>query len=123
MELVMKKTSAIIACCLGLVLLPRLPALAQDYPARPVHVIVALPAGTGADITARVVSERMGQILGQSFIIENRPGGGSSVGAAAAARSANDGYTLFIGSLANVISGAMNSTLSFNFQHDFAPVA
>jgi len=98
------------------------PAIAQDFPTRPVRVIVGLPAGTGADITARVVGERMSQSLGQSFIIENRPGAGSSVGAAAAARSANDGYTLLIGSLANVINGAMNPSLSFKFEKDFAPI-
>lgn len=118
----MRRMSLVIACCSSLILSHVPPAIAQDYPTRPVRVIVALPAGTGADVTARVVGERMGQILGQTFIIENRPGGGSSVGAAAAARSPNDGYTLFIGSLANVINGAMNSTLSFNFQNDFVPI-
>jgi tripartite-type tricarboxylate transporter receptor subunit TctC len=97
-------------------------ALAEDYPTRPVRIVVALPAGTGADTTARVVGERMSQILGQSIIIENRPGAGSSVGALAVARSPNDGYTLLIGSLANVLNGAMNPALKFKFESDFAPV-
>lgn len=97
-------------------------AAAQSYPSRPVRIIVALPAGTAADITARLAGARMGEILGQQFVIENRPGGGTSVGAAAAARSPADGYTLFIATITNVINAAMNPNLSFDFVKDFDPV-
>ena len=95
---------------------------AQDYPSKPVHIINALPAGTAADITARLVGARMGQILGQQFIVENRPGGGSSLGAAAAARAPADGFTLFNATITNVVNAAMNPNLPFDLVKDFAPI-
>lgn len=98
-------------------------AQAQDYPTRPVRIIVGYPPGTSADVTARVVSTGMGKILGQQFIVENRPGAGSSLGAATAARADKDGYTLLLGSIANTINAAMYSNLTFDFVKDFTPVA
>ena len=96
------------------------PARAQDYPTAPVHVISGFPAGTTADISARVVGARIGQILGQQFVIENRPGAASSLAAAAVARAPKDGYTLYIGSAANLINAAMNPNLTFDFIRDFS---
>jgi tripartite-type tricarboxylate transporter receptor subunit TctC len=108
-----------LACAAGLIASP---AAAQPYPSRPVRLVVALPAGTAADITARLVGARMGETLGQQFIIENRPGGGSSLGAAAAARAPADGYTLFVATITNVINATMNPSLPFDFAKDFAAV-
>src|SRR5271169_383561 len=72
-------------------------ATAQDaYPSRPIHVIVGFTPGTAADITARVVGNGVGAILGQQIVIENKPGAGSSVGAEYVAHAAKDGYTLFL---------------------------
>ena len=95
---------------------------AQDYPNAPIHLISGFPPGSTADISARVVGAKMGQILGQQFVIENRVGAGSSLAGAQAARAAKDGYTLFIGSAANVINAAMISNLNFDFYKDFTPI-
>src|SRR5712692_7935004 len=102
--------------------LAALPAKAADYPNAPIHLISGFPAGTTADISARVVGGKMGQILGQQFVTENRPGAGSSLAAAQVARASKDGYTLLVGSAANVINAAMNPNLSFDFSKDFTPI-
>ncbi len=107
---------AALACTAGL-------ARAQDYPNAPIHLISGFPAGSTADISARVVGAKMGQILGQQVVIENKLGAGSSIAAAQAARAPKDGYTLFIGSAANVINAAMTPNLNFDFYKDFAPIA
>jgi tripartite-type tricarboxylate transporter receptor subunit TctC len=99
------------------------PARAEDYPARPVRIIVGFIPGSSADITARVVGQRMGQILGQQFVTENKPGAGSSLAAEFAARAPKDGYTLFLGSSANITNAAINPNLSFDMARDFAPIA
>jgi tripartite-type tricarboxylate transporter receptor subunit TctC len=98
------------------------PARAQDYPTAPVHIVSGFPAGTTADISARVVGAKLGQILGQQFVVENRPGAASSIAAAAVARAPKDGYTLYIGSAANLTNGAMNPNLPFDFIKDFTPI-
>jgi tripartite-type tricarboxylate transporter receptor subunit TctC len=97
-------------------------ALADDYPSRPVRVMVGFSAGTGADITARVIGHRMGQILGQQMVVENKVGAGSSFAAEAVARAPKDGYTLLIASIANPINAIVSSSLSFDFPKDFAPI-
>jgi tripartite-type tricarboxylate transporter receptor subunit TctC len=98
------------------------PALAQDYPSAPVHLISGFPAGSTADISARVVGAKMGAILGQQFVIENRLGAASSIAGAQAARAAKDGYTLFVSSAANMINAAMNPNLNFDIIKDFEPI-
>jgi tripartite-type tricarboxylate transporter receptor subunit TctC len=97
-------------------------ARADDYPNAPIHLISGFPPGSTADISARVVGARMGQILGQQFVIENRVGAGSSLAAVQVARAAKDGYTLYVGNAANVINAAMSSNLNFDFYKDFEPV-
>jgi len=108
--------AAVLACTAGL-------AGAQDYPNAPIHLISGFQAGSTADISARVIGAKMGQILGQQFVIENRLGAGSSLAGAQAARAPKDGYTLFVASAANVINAAMSSNLNFDFYKDFVPVA
>jgi tripartite-type tricarboxylate transporter receptor subunit TctC len=98
-------------------------AHAEDYPARPVRIIVGFIPGSAADITARVLGQRMGQTLGQQFVIENKPGAGSSLAAELVARAPNDGYTLFLGSSANITNAAINPALGFDMAKDFAPIA
>jgi tripartite-type tricarboxylate transporter receptor subunit TctC len=112
-------------CRLGLamVLLPH-PALAQGvYPSRPVHLIVGFPPGASMDITARALGNGLSQLLGQQFVIENKPGASSSIAAEYAARAVADGYTLFVGSSANITNQAITPGLSFDMIKDFAPVA
>ena len=99
-------------------------ALGQsDYPNRPVRLIVGFIPGSSADITARVLGQRMGQILGQQFEVEGKPGAGSSLAAEFVARAPKDGYTLFIASSANITNAAINPNLPFDIGKDFAPVA
>jgi tripartite-type tricarboxylate transporter receptor subunit TctC len=100
------------------------PALAQsDYPNRPVRLMVGFIPGSSADITARVLGQRMGQILGQQFVIETKPGAGSSLAAEFVARAPKDGYTLFIASSANITNAAINPNLPFDIAKDLTPIA
>jgi tripartite-type tricarboxylate transporter receptor subunit TctC len=99
------------------------PTHAQDYPSAPVRIISGFSAGSTADITARVVGAKMGQILGQQFVIEDRTGAASSIAAAMVARAPKDGYTLYVANAANMINAAMSSNLSFDILKDFAPIA
>jgi tripartite-type tricarboxylate transporter receptor subunit TctC len=98
------------------------PCGAQDYPNKPVRLVVGFTPGSVADITARVLGNRMGQILGQQFVIENKPGAGSNLAAEFVARSAKDGYTLFLSGSVNANNAAMASNLSFDIVKDFAPL-
>src|SRR3954470_12825715 len=98
-------------------------ANAEDYPARPVRIIVGFIPGSSADITARVLGNRMGQILGQQFVIENKPGAASNLAAENVARAPKDGYTLFLAGSVNISNAAMPSNLSFDIVKDFAPIA
>jgi tripartite-type tricarboxylate transporter receptor subunit TctC len=97
-------------------------ASAEDYPNRPVRVMVGFSPGTTADITARVVGQRIGQNLSQQIVVENKAGAGSSFAAEAVARAPKDGYTLLLASIANPINAVVSSNLSFDFPKDFAPI-
>lgn len=98
-------------------------ALAQaDYPSRPVRIVVGFGPGSAADLTARTLAQYLSQALGQQFVVENKPGGGSTVAAEQVVRSDKDGYTLFIGTAANVINGVLQPNLSFDFAKDLAPI-
>ena len=94
----------------------------SDYPNKPIRMVVGFTPGSVADITARVLGNRMGQILGQSVVVENRPGAGSSLAAEFVARSAKDGYTLFLPGSANIANAAINPNLPFDIAKDFAPI-
>ena len=98
-------------------------ALAETYPARPVHLIVGFAAGGPQDITMRLIGQWLSERLGQSFIVENRPGAGGNVGAEAVVRAAPDGYTLLSVSSPNAINASLYTNLTFNFIRDIAPVA
>jgi tripartite-type tricarboxylate transporter receptor subunit TctC len=99
------------------------PCGAQDYPNKPVRLVVGFTPGSVADITARVLGNRMGQILGQQFVIENKAGAASNLAAEFVARAPKDGYTLFLPGSVNANNAAMMSNLSFDITKDFAPVA
>ena len=72
------------------------PVNAADYPIRPVHIIVGLTAGSGVDIMARMVGQKLADAMGQPFIVENKPGAGSNIGTRLAAAAERDGYTIFV---------------------------
>ena len=97
-------------------------AQAQDYPTRPVRIVVGFGAGSGADITARVVGARMSEILGQQIVVENKTGAGSSIGADYVAHASNDGYTLFMATISQPINAAVSPHLNFDFVKDFSPI-
>lgn len=99
------------------------PAAARDYPARPVHWIVAFPAGGSNDIVARVIAQALSERLGQQFIIENKSGAGGNIGTEAALRAPADGYTLLFVAPHNAINATLYPKLSFDFLKDSAPVA
>jgi tripartite-type tricarboxylate transporter receptor subunit TctC len=97
-------------------------AQAQDYPKTPVTIICGFAPGSTADVSARIVGGRMGDTLGQRFVVETRLGAASSTAAASVARAPKDGYTLFIGSVGNIVNAAMRSDLTFDFATDLVPI-
>jgi tripartite-type tricarboxylate transporter receptor subunit TctC len=97
-------------------------ASAQAYPTRPVRIIVGFPAGGGADIVARLIGQWLSERLGQPFIIENRPGAASNLGAEAVVRAPADGYTLLVVTSTNAINATFYDKLNFNLIRDIAPV-
>ena len=99
------------------------PAFAEDYPARPVRVVVGFPAGAAGDLVSRALAGYLGGALGQQFVVENRPGASSNIATEYAARAPKDGYTLFLGTVANVTNAATSAGLPFDFGKDFAPIA
>jgi tripartite-type tricarboxylate transporter receptor subunit TctC len=100
-----------------------LPALAQDYPARPLKVIVPFSPGGAVDGPMRAIAEQMGRRLKQQVIIENRPGAGATIGSEAVAKSPPDGYTLLLASQTNAISATLYSKLAFNPIDDFVGIS
>jgi tripartite-type tricarboxylate transporter receptor subunit TctC len=113
---------AIIGLGLALAAAPYGPAAeAQDYPNRPVRVVVGFAPGAVADIIARAMASQMSRGLGQQLVVENRPGAGSSLGAEFVARAPKDGYTLLMSTVAQAINPALNQ-LSFDFGKDLAPI-
>ena len=105
--------------------LPALPqaVLAQSYPTRPVRIIVAVSAGGTTDILARLIAQWLSNRLGQPFVVENRPGGGTNIGTEMAARAPADGYTLFMANTANTIAASLYKNLPFHFPTDLVAVS
>jgi tripartite-type tricarboxylate transporter receptor subunit TctC len=98
-------------------------AQAQAYPTRPVRLIVAVAAGGGADIVTRLMGQWLSERLGQQFIVENRPGGGTNIGTEMVVHAPADGYTLLQVNLAHAINATLYDKLNYNFLRDIAPVA
>ncbi len=100
------------------------PAFAQgQYPDRPVKLIVGFAPGGPTDIVARLIGHRLENALGQTFIIENKPGGGSNIASQEAARAKPDGYTLFVGTVANATNISTYKKLNYDTQRDFIPIS
>ena len=98
------------------------PAFADDYPARPVRLVIPYPAGGATDVIARLLADKLGTRWGQGVIADNRPGAGTTIGAEMVARSAPDGYTLFMTTSAHTISGSLYKKLSYDPLKDFTPI-
>jgi hypothetical protein len=98
-------------------------AAADQYPTRPVRIIAGFAAGGGVDITARLIGRWLTDRLGQSFVVENRPGAGGNVGTEAVVSAAPDGYTLLLATVPNAVNASLYEKLNFNFIRDVAPIA
>jgi len=98
-------------------------AWAQSYPTRSVRLVVASPPGGIADLLARLMGEWLSKRLGQPFVIENRPGGGTNIATEVVVNASPDGYTLLLVSPANAINASLYDKLNFNFIRDIAPIA
>ena len=98
-------------------------AWAQAYPSRPVRLIAPVAPAGATDILARLMGQWLSERLGQSFVIENRPGGGNNIGTEAVVRAPADGYTLLMAATPNAVNATLYDKLSFNFLRDIAPVA
>jgi tripartite-type tricarboxylate transporter receptor subunit TctC len=109
------------------VVLPAISAIAaaQSWPARPVRLIIGYTPGGSADLTARLMGQWLSERLGQPFVIENRPGGGTNIATEAVVRAPPDGYTLLLAAPANAINATLydKDKLNFNFLRDVEPVA
>ncbi len=96
---------------------------AQDYPVRPVRVVIPWPAGGSNDIVGRVVSQKLAESLGQPFVIDNRPGASGAIGAELVAKAPGDGYTLMVHSTTHLGNATMYKKLAYDTLRDFVPVA
>jgi tripartite-type tricarboxylate transporter receptor subunit TctC len=96
---------------------------AQEYPSRPVKIIVPFAAGGPADVYARALAQRLQDVFRQSFIVEDRPGAGSLIGTEAVAKSPPDGYTLLLMSNTHTVNESLFASKSYDLMRDFAPVA
>ena len=99
------------------------PTWAQDYPTRPIRIIVPFSAGGAVDGPTRVIAQELGKRLKQQVIIDNRPGAGATIGSEAVAKAAPDGYTLLLASQTNAISASLYPKLSFNPVEDFVGIS
>jgi len=116
----MKRTALLIACLFAATTFVH----AQNYPLRPLRMIVPTAPGGGTDFTGRLVAAKLSESLGQQVVVENRGGGGGSVGADNAAKSTPDGYTLLLGSIAtHAVNPALYKKLPYDHLKDFAPVS
>jgi len=95
----------------------------ENYPSRPVKVLVGFPAGSATDVATRVVAESMRRRLGQPLIVDNRPGAASDIATKVAASSSPDGYTLFVATIANAINYAFPNSTSVDLAKEFVPVS
>ncbi len=96
---------------------------AQAFPTRPIKILVGFTPGTAADVATRVVAPKLGELLGQSVVIENKPGASSNIAADAVVHAPPDGYTLFMGTISNTINASLIKDVPYDFATDLAPVA
>jgi tripartite-type tricarboxylate transporter receptor subunit TctC len=108
---------------LGLALASATVATAQDYPSRPVRIIVPFSPGGAVDGPTRIIAQELGRRLGQPVVVENRPGAGATIGSEVAAHAPPDGYTLLLASQTNAIAASLYSKLNFDPVEDFVPIA
>jgi len=120
----MRRVLALACALAGFVLGAASPALAQNWPRQTVKIVVTFPPGGAADMLSRAIGAKMAENMGQSVVIENRPGAAGNVGITVVARAPADGYTLGVGTLSTLaINPALSQTLPFDARKDFIPIA
>ncbi|HET7167074.1 MAG TPA: tripartite tricarboxylate transporter substrate binding protein [Pseudolabrys sp.] len=97
-------------------------AFAQDWPSRPVHILIGFGAGGGTDVATRILADGLSEALGQQFIVENRPGAGGTIAGGMAAKAPSDGYTIVAISMGHSVSAVMVKQVPYDPVNDFAPV-
>lgn len=115
-----KYTATILACLVMSAAHAQSPV--PSYPSKTTRIVVGVSPGSAADIPARAIGQKLGEVFGQQFLIDNRPGAGGNIAAEFVAKSMPDGHTMLLGSIANAINTALYSKLPFDFNRDFAPV-
>src|SRR6202030_1010875 len=123
MKFSMQRFAACAIVCVALVCIAAAARAADDYPNHPVRWLVGYPPGGSTDICARLIGQYLSEHLGQQFAVENKPGAGNNLATEMAAKSAPDGYTVFLVNPANAINASLYKNLSFNFIADMARVA
>ena len=115
----------LVTLCLvtSLILAAPLAAFAQTYPAKPVRLVLGFPPGSAVDVVGRIFAAKLGEAVRQTVVVENRPGAGSNIAAEAVVRAPADGYTLFMGSIANTINASLYKSLPFDFGRDLAAIS
>jgi tripartite-type tricarboxylate transporter receptor subunit TctC len=107
----------------ALLLIAAMPAaLAEDWPSRPVHILIGFGAGGGTDVATRILADGLSESLGQQFVVENRPGAGGTIAGGMAAKAPKDGYTLLAISMGHSVSAVMVKQVPYDPVEDFAPV-
>jgi tripartite-type tricarboxylate transporter receptor subunit TctC len=114
---------ALVAIALASVLAPAATRAQADYPNKPIRLIIGFPAGSAADVSARVLASRMSQILGQQVVVESKPGAAGTIAAEYVAHAPKDGYTLFQTNSAVITATIINPKTSLDLVKDFTPVA
>jgi tripartite-type tricarboxylate transporter receptor subunit TctC len=102
---------------------PRAARAQDNYPVRPVHVIVGVAPGSTADVSLRVLAQKLSQIMGVQFVVENRTGAGTTMAAQFVVQAAKDGYTLMYGGSANTVNATLSPNVGFDFAKDLDPIA
>ena len=99
------------------------PALGQSFPSKQIRLVVPYSAGGGADTTARLIAPKLQEALGQTVVIDNKPGAGGAIGDDTVAKAALDGYTLLIGAFAHAVNPSLMAKMPFRTPEDFAPIS
>ena len=118
-----RRAAARLMLCCSALLVAAVPAMAQDYPTRPVRLIVPFAAGGSADVFGRFIAQRLQESLGQTFVVDNRPGAGSVIGTDAVAKAAPDGYTLLVMSNTHTVNESLLPSKPYQLMRDFVGVA
>src|SRR5512146_3149573 len=117
----MKVTHALAAAA-AFALLSTISAGAQDWPSKPVKILIGFGAGGGTDVATRIVADALSEHLGQQFVVENRPGAGGTIAGGLVAKAPKDGYTALAISMGHSVSAVMVKQVPYDAVNDFAPV-